>query len=39
MADQTRTVAKEDLVEAVGELTLGDPRPVEGAIRVQLGLR
>lgn len=38
VADQIRTVAKERLVEMIGELSPGDMRSVERAIRVQLDL-
>ena len=38
MADQIRTVAKERLLNVVGEVTVSEMRAIERAIKLQLGL-
>ncbi len=39
MADQIATVSKERLVQRIGKLSAEDMQSVDGAIKVQLGLR
>ena len=38
LADQIRTVTKERLLERIGEVTVGELRAIERALKVQLGL-